>query len=237
MEKVLAFDLEIVKDIPQGDDWKTIRPLGISCAAACDNNSEDVLLWYHGWLDKTPIEGAMTKEELEPMLNYFKFRSGEGYKVLTWNGLQFDFDVLAEESGNYETCKQLALEHIDMMFQIFCLKGYPLGLNTVAHGLGLSGKTEGMHGDLAPQMWANSEEDRWKVLEYVKQGAITTWEVFLESSKRKSINWISRSGKYQYMTIPEWKSVSECLKYPEPDTSWMSSPMKRESFLEWTNGI
>jgi len=233
MNKVLAFDLEIVKDIPQGANWKDIRPLGISCAASYEEDGTD-LFWYHGWQNEEPIAGAMTKEELKPMLEYFKSRQDNGYKLLTWNGLQFDFDVLAEESGEYELCKELAMNHIDMMFQIFCIKGFPLGLNTVAHGLGLQGKTEGMHGDLAPQMWANSLEDRNKVLEYVKQDAKTTFEVYAESSKCKAITWISKSGKLQYISIPFWKSVIECLEIPLPDVSWMAKPLLRADFLEWT---
>ena len=234
MNNVLAFDLEIVKDIPQWSNWKDIRPLGISCAAS-HSEQDQTNFWYHGWLNKEPLAGAMTKEELKPMLEYFKFRHDEGCKLLTWNGLQFDFDVLAEESGEYELCKELAISHIDMMFQIFCIKGYPLGLNTVAHGLRLQGKTEGMHGDLAPQMWSNSLEDRNKVLEYVMQDAKTTFEVFEASSKRQSITWTSKSGKLQYMSIPKWLSVNECMKFPLPDVSWMSNPLVRADFSAWCN--
>ena len=39
MNKVIAFDLEIVKEIPEGVEWKDIRPLGISCAASLLNTS------------------------------------------------------------------------------------------------------------------------------------------------------------------------------------------------------
>jgi len=35
-----------------------------------------------------------------------------------------------------------------------------VGLDAIAKGLKLSGKLEGVHGDLAPQMWRNSEADR-----------------------------------------------------------------------------
>jgi hypothetical protein len=172
--------------------------------------------------------------ELGGLLTYLKNAAEQSFTVLTWNGLQFDFDVLAEESGMLAECADLALASIDMMYQVICTKGYPLGLDTVAKGLGLPGKTEGMHGDLAPAMWAGSLEERLKVLEYVQQDAQTTLDVYLESFKKKRICWTSKSGRPQTMYIGnDWKTVTECNLIPKPDTSWMTNPMTRESFYAW----
>ena len=181
-----AFDIEIVKEIPAGvADWKTIRPLGISCAAtACSNSAFEYVTHYHKDENGEPAEGAMTPEEVGELVDRLLYMDEQGYTIVTWNGLGFDFDVLAEESGRWQECRDLALRHVDMMFHFLCRKGFPLGLNTAAHGLGLPGKTEGMHGDLAPVMWAKSLDDRKKVLEYVAQDAVTTLQVAEKAEDR-----------------------------------------------------
>jgi len=237
MNKVVAFDLEIVKEIPEGvKDWRQVRPLGISCAALLDANEPLSILYYHGDVENTPKNGAMTKDELEDLVLSMVSWMKSGYKIITWNGLGFDFNVLAEESGMYDQCKELALNHIDMMFHFFCVKGYMLGLDTAATGLGLGGKMAGMSGELAPRLWESPKlKDRLKVLRYVHQDVVSTLEVYEESTERRAVNWVSRSGRQNTFWLPKtgWKTVTECLKLPLPDQSWMSEPTSRESMMEW----
>jgi len=235
MDKILAFDLEIVKEIPEGVNWKDVRPLGISCVATLLNSQPLSMLWYRGYEDLSPSNGGMSIVELQKLLSSLIEATIHGYKILSWNGLSFDFPVLAEESGMYEECKELALNHIDMMFHFFCIKGYMLGLDTAAQGLGLHGKMAGMSGAKAPILWASPDlADRLKVLRYVHQDAVSTLEVYEESVKQKGIKWISKSGRQNVCWIPSgWKTVKECLDLPLPDTSWMDKPMQREQFMEW----
>ena len=40
----------------------------------------------------------MSREEAAALVHYLEDRTKEGYTLLTWNGLGFDFDILAEES-------------------------------------------------------------------------------------------------------------------------------------------
>lgn len=236
MEKVIAFDLEIVKEIPEGTkDWKELRPLGISCAATMCTGDPRPTLWFHGKYGSKPLSGRMELDECQELVYYILEQRKQGFIPLTWNGLQFDFDVLAEESDMHEWCKHLALNHIDMMFHFFCVKGFPVGLNAVAKGMGLSGKTKGMHGDLAPTMWAGTDEDRQKVLEYVGQDVITTMEIYETALVHLRVPWVTLKGEPRFMPLPlsGWKTVKECLELPVPDNSWMKNPMTREGFMEW----
>ena len=46
--------------------------------------------------------------------------------------------------------------------------------------------------------------------------------------------WITRKGTKSNMPLPKgWLTVSEALTLPEPDTSWMSNPLKRRDFIGW----
>lgn len=228
--KYVAFDLEIAEDIPSGtDDWKSCRPLGITCAGLAKPNSATTAFWG------VP---RMTPEQNRNLADYLLSHYAEGHQIVTWNGLGFDIDVLAEECQSEEytkALKELALNHIDIGFAMFCDKGYMVGLDTAAKGMNLAGKTEGMHGDLAPVMWKEGKIE--KVLEYVKQDALTTAQVYEAILNKGRLHWISRSGRPNYWYINGTiKTVREALATPEPDTSWMSNPWSRSKFTGWLDG-
>lgn len=220
--RYMAFDLEIVKILPGDfDDWRSYRPLGISCAATFAGEGQ-LRLW-HGKTPAGEIAKRMSQAECSALVDYLQSAAAQGYTLLTWNGLGFDFDILAEESSRPAECRRLALAHVDMMFHIFCRQGYPLGLDTAARGMGLAGKTPGMRPDQAPIFWA--EGRHWEVLQYVSQDVRTTFDLALTAEARGALTWISRTGTRQIMPLPEgWLPVHQALLLPEPDTSWMRRP-------------
>jgi len=228
----LGFDIEIAKPIPENEsDFSQYRPLGISCAGGYTSNGEK-LLWYGKNADGS-IAGQMSVHEVRSMVMDLKKAVDTGMTIVTWNGLGFDFDILAEESGLKDECVQLAVNHVDMMFHFFCLQGYPLGLDKAAKGMRLLGKTEGMSGALAPKYWA---EGRYKeILEYVTNDARMTTQVAMATEKEKRIAWTSNSGRFQTVGLSKgWLSVREALKLPKPDNSWISDPWERRKFTGWT---
>jgi hypothetical protein len=123
--------------------------------------------------------------------------------------------------------------HYDMMFHFFCAMGFPVGLDAVARQMGTEHKTEGMHGDMAPKMW---QEGKYKeVLAYLEQDVITTLAVYEATMARKMAEWKTKSGAVRAFILPEegWLDVSQALKLPKPDQSWMSKPWPREKFTAW----
>jgi len=105
----LAFDIETAKDVP-GDDfnWRAHRPLGISCAATLASGTGQPLLWYGKTRDELP-EKRMSQEDAQGFVQYLSSMAAGGFRILTWNGLGFDFDILAEESGAAASCRECAL--------------------------------------------------------------------------------------------------------------------------------
>ena len=110
--RYLALDIETAK-LPEGD-WRSCRPLGISCAATLLADSDQPRLWYGGD-DRTCPADRMSREEAVGLVDYLAAQVAHGYTLVTWNGVGFDLDVLAEESGMREECKRLALAHVDTM--------------------------------------------------------------------------------------------------------------------------
>ena len=108
MTRYLAFDLEIARSLPEGlEDWKSIRPLGITCAATI--TSEGELTVYPATDDSGAFSDRMTPAQASQLVDDLQAAAQSGMTLLTWNGLGFDFDILAEESGRLADCAALAI--------------------------------------------------------------------------------------------------------------------------------
>lgn len=229
--KYLAFDVETAQEWPDGHDWRRYRPLGISCAATLPADAPAPSVWHGLGSDDRPAD-RMSRQEVAKLVEHLLVQVDEGYTILSWNGLAFDFDVLAEESGMAPQCKFLALGHVDLMFHVFCELGHPVSLAAAAEGMNLPGKPEGMSGLLAPRMWA---EGRYReVLDYVAQDTRTTLDLATACEEQGGFRWITRRGTPRRMPLPGgWLVASEAAKLPDPDTSWMSHPLPRSRFTGW----
>ena len=233
--KYLAFDLEIAKEMPDGEDWRAHSPLGISCAGTLtQEQGEAPTLWYSLDSDDTPAS-QMNRYDSRTLVSYLSSMADSDYTILTWNGLNFDFPILAEESGLVSECKELAAHHVDMMFHFLCAKGHYLGLEAAANGMGLPGKTLGMTGADVPRYWAQGRHQ--EVLDYLAQDVRTTLDVAHSCEEGGALLWTSQRGNPQGIDLPSgWLTVPEALKLPNPDTSWMSNPPSRGDFTGWLSG-
>lgn len=232
MHKFLSFDLEIATTIPEGvDDWSTLHPMGITCAATWASDESNPRLWCgHDklWGHFVP---QMVTEQLNSLINYLMVMSASDYKIVTLNGAGFDFRELAASSGRYESCKQLAWNHYDIFYAIFCQLGYAPGLNKVAQGMNCGSKTQDVDGAKAPELWATGQYG--KVLEYVANDAKLTLDVAQAVAGAGEVRWISKSGKSQRVNIDRLLTVQESSLLPLPDNSWMDKPWTREKFIGW----
>lgn len=229
----LAFDIEtaaVLSDL-QFQDWKRHRPLGITCLAAHASDAASPIIWDARQSGDGTFE-RMTSAQVIEFIEYLLQMSKQGYTLLTWNGLGFDWDILAEESNSLGTCRELATSHVDMMFHVFCERGHPVSLEKAAQGHGIRGKPPGMAGFLAPQKWAQGHHQ--EVIDYVAQDVRITLEVAKKSDEQRSFRWITSKGAVSSMALPKgWLNVRSALELPEPDTSWMSSPIPRARFTDW----
>lgn len=224
MNKTVTFDLEIVKIIPPDcTDWWSLGKLGISCAVAQPSDSVDAVVWA-GWDD---LSVAGSRSIVHGLLGMV---SG-GYTLVGFNSLGFDLRCLAVESGMIDECRWLALNHVDVYFDLFCRLGYGPGLDRLAKGLGLPGKTAGMDGAKAPEMWAKGE--RQKVIEYCVQDVRTTADVYRIAQELGGVQWKSNAGKTMTVDFDKWLMVSEAVTLPEPNTSWMTNPRTRSNSMAW----
>jgi len=229
--KYLAFDIETAKVLPDNiNDLNSHRPLGITCSAiwCTDENKPEV--FYSKTSDGSPAP-QMSEKDLTSLIKYLKKKVNSGYTIITHNGLGFDFNILAEESNDFPTCRNLALQHVDMMFHFFCGKGFPISLNAAAEAIGLSKPTD-IDGAIAPTLW--KEEKYQKVLDYVVQDCRLTLDIAEKSEQKRRISWITQRGKKSHFELPSgWLTVEQASELPLPDTSWMDNPWPRSKFTKW----
>jgi hypothetical protein len=232
--KFIAFDIETATDVPGEDfNWKPHRPLGICCAAALPGDGGAAIVW-HGKADGKPAPRMSQIEARGIVDDLTKFVAG-GYTLLTWNGLGFDFDVLAEEADARQPCKTLAANHVDMMFHVFCVRGFPVALDKAASGMGIPGKPAGMSGILAPRLWAQGRYQ--EVLDYVAQDVRIALQIALKGEVLRRLEWITRKGTKSFVDLPRgWLTVHDATKLPLPDTLWIDSKIPREDFTGWLAG-
>ena len=246
--KYLAFDLEIAKILP-GDgiiNWRTQRPLGITCAATCDNEG-NTRVWYGGQAEGS-YAPEMSASESRALLDYLwacqigKLTGGvigDTCSVVTWNGASFDFDILGEAAEDPWTAARLAANHVDLMVAFTCVKGFRMSLKAAATACDTHKGAAGIESGIdAPVLWANGEYER--ALAYVIQDARATAEVMAYVLAHRGYTWVSKRGYDQTWHLPSGVSditeltVEKCLNWPKPNTSWMSSPPDRGEFLAWT---
>lgn len=233
--KLASFDLEIAKILPEKvNNILDYAPLGITCAALAREDQQEIVFWQ-GAPQQSPQE---CQKIVQDLLDCHK----SGYTLVTWNGCNFDFRVLAQESGMVEECAQLALNHIDLMLIVTFTKGWHLGLDKALKGAGIAGKVkklklsngemlENVSGALAPDLWAKREYEA--VLTYLQGDVAQTLELARVVQSAKMMRWVNSKGQLQSMPLPRLLTVKECFSIPKPDTSWMSNAPKRESFVEW----
>ena len=226
------FDIETAAQIPPSAlDWRPYRPLGISCAATLASDEAVPRVW-HGQTPDGPPAARMQPIEAGNLAEYLASMVKADYQILTWNGLAFDFDILAQESGAKDICKRLAWDHVDMMFHVFCQLGYRVALDKAAQGMRIPGKPPGMSGYLAPQMWAEGRHE--EVLSYVRQDVQMCMQLAQICEVCHQFRWVTRKGTVQSMNLPEgWLPAKEAFCLPEPDTSWMDKPASRSEFIAW----
>ncbi|MFV1966072.1 MAG: ribonuclease H-like domain-containing protein [Pirellulaceae bacterium] len=230
--KYLAFDIETAKDIPGVDfNWKPHRPLGITCIASQSTECDEPRVWLSRTDSGTPAP-QMAQADVAAFVRYLSSTVTNDFVPLSWNGLSFDFDVVAEESGLVEECRTLARNHVDMMFHVVCEKGFPVALKNAASGLGVQGKLAGVEGIDAPSLWASGQYD--VVTDYVRQDVRTTLAVALKSESQRSFAWTTRRGTVSSMPLSRgWLIVETAARLPLPDTSWMPDPPSRRDFMSW----
>lgn len=232
----LAFDLEIARIVPDFNQWRQHRPLGIACAATLDE-AGTLRLWTNPQPDGTPAS-RLTEPQALSLLEYLSQQQQAGRPVVTWNGLAFDFDILSEEANNRELASHVAWQHADLMAAFLCVRGHRLSLQQAATACRSHKGAAGIEGGAeAPTLWARGEYER--VLAYLEQDVRAVADVAQYLLAKRGFTWTNSKGRPSHFDLPahvrslQDLAVHKAILWPEPDTSWMTSPPRRSDLVAW----
>jgi hypothetical protein len=262
---ILAFDLEIATPFPNDGEWRH-KGLGISVATAY--HVQDGQGIYETWLPPRIDLGGQDYEwetrippqQVAKMVQYLQSQVMKGARLVTWNGVGFDFPFIQEHLGERplweSVTKALAMQSYDACLQLVCERGFAVGLEAVCRGFGLGAKLDGMHGDLAPEMWTGYVDKarrqelmeitgiepgttvaQRRVLEYVMRDAKMTYDAYEQIAAHDGqLRWVNYRGarsrhRFGKRASRDWPlaQARDCLTIAEPDTAWMDEEL-RERF-------
>ena len=225
----LSYDIELYNDLEEGE--RNFSEL-IPSIAAFTTNKHDLKYFYD--------EPFMSKETAKILVLEMTYFLKQGVPPFTWNGVAFDFPLLAQYSGLIEECAELALNGVDGMLLITFNKGYFLGLDAALIGAGLETKQHtiklnngmdfSMSGRDAPKLWRGGEYDAVK--KYLEGDVFRPLDLIEAIRRNGGIRWISKTGKNMFQPTP-LIPVKDLFSLPLPDVSWMSDPKPRSEFVEW----
>jgi hypothetical protein len=228
--KLLSFDIEIsdVFELGKYEDIEKYAPFHISVAATAIHNGEE-RIWYSEDADGAPALN-LTQQRAHELLEYLDEMQQAGFMVCAWNGLNFDLKWIGHQAEDMALAARIALKSYDPMFQFFNQAGFPVSLAKVAQAMGIS-QEKLMDGADAPKQWraGNCQE----VMDYCLGDCQMTNLIILAIQKAGKTKWVTAKGQVRSKPTPRFKTVEEVIQDPEPDQSWMDTPMPKLKFYQW----
>ena len=230
--RLLSFDIEIsdVFTLGPGEDMERYAPFHISVAATAIPNGEE-----RHWLSLDEAGRPslhLTWQRAHELLEYLEEKIDEGFALCAWNGLHFDMKWIGHHAGDMALAARIALEIYDPMFQFFNDQGYPVGLASVAEGLGIA-QTKAMNSADAPREWRAGNYGAVK--EYVLGDCQMTNQVVQAIRDSGRIRWVNRSGERKSKPMQRLMTVEQVIAAPGPDQSWMDRPLAKAAFHRWVD--
>ena len=182
------------------------------------------------------------------LIEYLSAQQMNGCTIVSWDGMQEAFAILSkfcEPPMIRAVCEGVALQHVDMAFQMFCSRGFVAPLRKVLESSGIEDKTHGRATAFAKSAWDKGEVEQRKLLGVAREIAYTIGRLYGVVATKKDLTWFTKSGADAYWQ-PEMVYdatakcerlllVCEALELPAPDTSWMTIPFKKDrgDYLVW----
>jgi len=228
--KLLSVDIEIsdVFELAKHEDMEKHAPFHLAVAATAIHDGEE-RLWYSEDEKGCPALN-LTQQRAHELLEYLDEMQQHGFMVCAWNGLGFDLKWLGYQADDIALAAQIALKSYDPMFQFFNQAGFPVGLAKVAEAMDIS-QEKLMDGADAPKEWRAGNYQ--KVMDYVLGDCQMTNLIVCAIKKTRQVRWVTSKGYVSAKPMPLLKPVEEVILDPEPDQSWMDSPMPKAKFCEW----
>lgn len=148
--------------------------------------------------------------------------------------LSFDLKWIGHQADDMALAARIALKSYDPMFQFFNQAGFPVGLARVAQAMGIS-QEKLMDGADAPKEWRAGNCQ--KVMDYCLGDCQMTNLIVRAIQKFRQVRWMTAKGYISSKPMPRLKPVEDIIQDPEPDQSWMDTPIPKSKFYKWLQDV
>jgi hypothetical protein len=227
-----AFDIDVAPTTTdESAGWRGNRPFSIACAAIWMTDAQRPQVFYGAHGKSGRPAPRMNRVEVRRLVSYMSDLVARGFTLVSWSAMPLDWDILATESGEHTTCRQLALRHVDMMFHVICARGHRLSLNKAARGMGVADQVNGRNPE---RLWTRGHFDA--VLGHLTHDVRVTLDLAHKCQDTGWVRWTSCAGRDAYLQLPEgWLNVRNARHLPLPDVSGLESPASRRALTAWMN--
>jgi hypothetical protein len=204
------------------------------------------------------VSGAvMSPEAIARLIDYMWSEHLQGFVPLSWNGLGFDFRVLALHTALFQTeaercvygerVRLLALRGADPMFAFFMHRGFPIKLSKCAQGFHTPLNKSGDGVDAIDAWMQGTEATRVGVLNYCECDVGVLVMVASCIDGRGTVVWTTKSDRTMDWKMERgrrgggprpppdpFESCANLVVLPQPDNTWMDVPIKMSQFFDWT---
>ena len=192
----------------------------ITCAATLDAAGGGARTWY------TFQQAAMSKETGTELAQYLLASS----VVVTFNGAAFDLRLL-HKLTNVDALKELALHHVDIMYDFVASHRYYASMQSFAVATLGAGKSN--TGDWAARAWFT---DEWEsVLEYCKQDVVVLQQLYVYAESHKCLKRTTKRGRTTVWNVPSFRFVSAACENIAPAPSWMLTEPLPMPDIDWAS--
>jgi hypothetical protein len=228
--KLLSFDIELsdVFELGEHEDMEKYAPFHISVAATAIQDGEE-RVWYSEDEEGRPALN-LTPQRAHELLEYLEAMQREDCMVCAWNGLNFDLKWIGYQADDMALAARIALKSYDPMFQFFNQSGFPVSLGKVAQAMGIP-QAKSLDSADAPKEWRAGNCQQ--VMDYCLGDCQMTNLIVRAIQKTRQVKWITGRGTVSSKPLLHLKTVEEVIQDPEPDQSWMDTPIPRIGFYQW----
>ena len=209
------------------------RPLGITCAAVfLSTTRPQATVWHGKKADGTPA-ARMSQAEAQQLVRQLKKLVDDGYTLpdleRTRLRLRHPGRRVKRWAGMPEISIRACGHDVPRLLRSRISRSVEQGCRSAADP---GGSRRACRDIWRRDFWADGEHA--KVLDYVAEDVRIARDIARACEKKRRFQWITGRGKPSSMPLPNgWLTVAEAMNLPEPDTSWMSSPIPRHRFTGW----
>lgn len=195
---VLAINLQSDKIIPEDGQ---LNDMGIICVSII-NEKNEINTWKPENNSFGYCQNKLSSEQVNQVIEKLK----QEKKIISWNGLGFDLQILYNNSSDTNLKKDLikiAKKHVDLAYAFLCENGYMISMKKVFLESLNNQIDSPIDAKSYPVLWTAGKEGQELVINANQQSVSNLLTIYQDLVKNKKLKYLSKAGN-----LNEWKPIT-----------------------------